>query len=174
MHRLNKTRIAVQALLLVAISALSSILQADEPISREREPRFRGPVALVLLDDGKLLLTANRRSGSISVIDAESGLVTDEVPVGKKLSDLVAAPGRDLLLATDEEAHEVILMSRAGRRLTVIARAPIAPYPVSITVSRDQARCWVASLWSRRLSAVDLVNAPGGEQPNRLKISKVL
>jgi YVTN family beta-propeller protein len=174
MHRRFKTRIALQALALVAISTVGSILPADEPISREREPRFRGPVALVLLDDGKLLLAANRRSGSISIIDAEAGRVTDEIPVGKRLSGLVAVPGRDLLLAIDEETHEVILIVRTGRRLTVAARAPVAAYPVSIGVSRDATRCWVASLWSRRLSAIDLVDARGGTEMETLRISKVL
>src|SRR5579872_5500404 len=145
MHRLNKTRIAVQALLLVAISALSSILQADEPISREREPRFRGPVALVLLDDGHVLLTANRRSGSISVIDAGQANVIDEITIGKNLSDLVAVTGRNLLLATDDETHELVLLKRDGRKLKVARRLPVAQYPVSIAVNPDGTRCFVAS-----------------------------
>ena len=174
MHRRFKTRFEVQALVLFAASASYCVLLADEPNSREREPRFRGPVALVLLDDGKLLLTANRRSGSISVIDTAAGRVIDEIPVGKKLSDLVAVPGRNLLLATDEEAHEVILIARAGRALTVAGRVPVAAYPVSIAVSPDGTRCFVASLWSRRLSVIDLVTALGGRETAGLTISKIV
>src|SRR5882724_4848003 len=110
MHRRINTWIVLGTLVLLAIFASSAVPQADELVSTDREPRFRGPVALVLLDEGKLLLTANRRSGSISVIDTAAGRVTDEISIGKKLSALVAVPGRDLLLATNEEAHEVMLI----------------------------------------------------------------
>ena len=150
-------RIVAQALLLAATSAAVVALHANEPASMDGQPRFRGPVALVLLDDGELLLTANRRSGSISEIDTETRRVTDEISIGKKLSGLVAIPGRELLLATDEEAHEVILIRRKGRNWTVAARLPVAAYPVSIAVNREgTARGFVASLWSRRLSIIDL------------------
>ena len=161
-------------LFLGAIWTICAAPRADEPIQQQREPRFRGPVALVLLDDGKLLLTANRRSGSISVIDTAGARVTDEIAVGKKLSDLVAVAGRDLLLATDEAAHEVILLSHNGRNLTVAARMPVAPYPVSIVVNGDGTRCFVASLWSRRLSVIDLVRSDDGKEIAGLRISKTI
>jgi YVTN family beta-propeller protein len=173
-HRV-KTTIAAQALILIATSIHCCVLvAADEPVSGECQPRFRGPAGLLLVDEGKLLLTANHRSGSISVIDAEAGRVIDEIPVGKKLSDLAAVPGRDLLLATDAAAHEVILVTRTGRNLSVAARMPVAAYPVSIIVNRDGNRGWVASLWSRRLTVVELGPSRGEGNQHRLRISKVL
>jgi YVTN family beta-propeller protein len=125
-----------------------------------------------MIDDGKLLLSANRRSGSISVIDTVAGRVTDEISVGKKLSALVAIPGRDLLLATDEQAHEVILIHRTGRKLSVATRVPVAAYPVSIAVNRDGTRCFVASLWSRRLSVIDIERSRDRKEIAGLRISK--
>jgi len=174
MHRRIKMSNVAKALVLVATSAFCSIFHAGEPNSHERESRFRGPVALVLLDEGKLLLTANRRSGSISVIDTEASRVTDEISVGKKLSDLVAVPGRDLLLATDEESHEVILITRQNCALSVISRLPVAAYPVTIAVNPDGTRCFVASLWSRRLSIIDLRGPTAGKEAPGLAIVKVL
>ena len=174
MRRHIKARIVRVSLGLLAMSALWSVPLAGEQVSGERQLRFRGPAALVLVDDGKLLLTANRRSGSISVIDTTAGRAIDEISIGKKLSGLVAIPGRDILLAIDEEAHEVILVHRKGRKLTVVARLPVAPYPVSISVNREGTRGFVASLWSRRLSIIDLVHSRDGKDTASLRISKTI
>src|SRR5437899_8902320 len=70
------------------IPALGS--RADDVHSPIAPPRFRGPVALVLADEGKTLLTANRRAGSISIVDTAAGRVTGEVSFGKRLSALAA------------------------------------------------------------------------------------
>src|SRR5262245_2614428 len=79
-------------------SSFSPAPGADESITKQTARRFRGPVALVLLDGGKTLLTANRRSGSISIVDTKTLAVTGEMAAGKKLSGLVAVPGQDWLL----------------------------------------------------------------------------
>jgi mannitol-1-phosphate/altronate dehydrogenase len=50
--------------------------------------------AAVILRGHETLLAANRRSGSISIVDTAAGLVTAELPVGKQLSALAAV--RDL------------------------------------------------------------------------------
>jgi len=134
--------------------------------------RFRGPVAPVLVDGDKLLLAANRRAGTISVADAETRALKTEVPLGKRLSGLVALPDDKWLLATDEEAHELILIQRAGERLEATARLPVPEYPVSIEVGRDGKRCFVASLWSRQLTIVDLKFGAGENASARLALSK--
>src|SRR5260370_18584759 len=75
--------------ILMVIPGLASL--AGETESPQSEARFRGPVALVLADEGKTLLAANRRSGSISIVDTAAGPVPGEVAIGKKLSALAAA-----------------------------------------------------------------------------------
>src|ERR1043165_4664519 len=77
---------------------------ADETKSPLSSARFRGPVALVLTDEGKTLLAANRRAGTISIVDVAASRVVGEVAVGKSLSALVTLPGGQFLLATDEAA----------------------------------------------------------------------
>src|SRR5262245_51737893 len=52
--------------------------------------QLRQPVALALA--GNRLFVANRRSGSISIIDVAKRQVTGEVPVGGRLSDLAVTP----------------------------------------------------------------------------------
>src|SRR5581483_7590614 len=78
---------------------------ADAPPSPPAT-QFRRPVALVLADDGKLLLVANQRSGSISVLDTAGVRVLGEANVGRRLADLAATPdGR--LVAVDEAVGEL-------------------------------------------------------------------
>ncbi|MCA9268374.1 MAG: c-type cytochrome, partial [Planctomycetales bacterium] len=60
------------------------------------------------------------------------------------------------LLAADVDAHGLLLLSREGTRLRVKRRLTISPYPVEIAVARDGRRAFVASLWSRRVSVVDV------------------
>src|SRR5262249_27627426 len=155
-HRVGQMRCQKRVWYLFAILTPMIALDAgpartgDQGAATQSANRFRGPVALALLDDGKTLLTANRRSGSLSMIDTATNAVTGEVAVGKQLSGLVQVPGRDLLLAIDEAAHELIVLAQEARSPTVVSRLPVAEYPVSVEVSRDGRRCFVASLWSRR------------------------
>jgi YVTN family beta-propeller protein len=112
----------------------------------------------VLVDAGKLLLTANRRRGTVSVIDTAALQPVGETDVGRHLADLAETEGR--LLAVDEGADELILLDRKGAALTVTARVKVGPAPVSVQVEPDGGRCFVASLWSRLLTVVDLTAAP--------------
>jgi YVTN family beta-propeller protein len=118
--------------------------------------RLRRPVALVLADEGKWLFTANRRSGTVSVIDTQKLQNIAEITVGRALADLAVAPDGKHLLAVDEHANELIVLARRGPSLEIAHRMPVSPAPVSVSVAPDGARCFVASLWSRRLTVIDL------------------
>ena len=77
--------------------------------------RIRKPTAMVLVDDGRLLLVANRQSGSISVIDPGTRLFLAEHDVGRGLADIVASPDDHRVLAVDQAAHEDLAAERTGR-----------------------------------------------------------
>jgi YVTN family beta-propeller protein len=117
---------------------------------------LRRPVALALSADGRWLYTANQRSGSVSVNDVEKGAAVAEIAVGRRVSDLVLMPDRRQILATDDDAHELVLLSGQGPAVEVIRRIKVAPYPVSVRASADGSRAFVASLWSRQVSILDL------------------
>jgi DNA-binding beta-propeller fold protein YncE/mono/diheme cytochrome c family protein len=114
------------------------------------------PIALALAENGKWLLIANRHSGTIASIDTGTLRVVAETRVGLKLADLALTPDGRQLVVVDEEANELIILRRQGAELEVTHRLPVSPAPVSVRVARDGSRCWVASLWSRCLTVVDL------------------
>lgn len=140
----------------------------------EQRPMLREPVALVLGDDGQWLYTANRRSGSVSVLDCRAQRVVAEVPVGRKLSDLVGTPDGRHLLAADEEGGELLVLSRRGPTLDLLHRIKVSPAPVSVQVTADGSRCFVASLWSRRLALINLVPGVKEQTAPPLHVAKVV
>ena len=137
------------------------------------QPRLRRPVAMVLVAKEHLLLVANRRAGSVSLIDTRAARVVAEHDVAEKLSDLVAVPGGPYLIALDEAAHRLIVLRRDGRSLKTVGRVKVAHTPVEVQVTADGSKAFVTSLWSRRLSVVDFspLGKAAGANP---KVTKVI
>lgn len=158
--------LALGAAIWVVMSGAAGV--AHERASREPalQPVLRSPVALAFDEDQQYLYVANRRTGSISVMDAASNRVVAEVPVGVRLSDL-AWVSANRFVATDEAAHQLLLLTADGANIAVLASVSVPRYPVSVAVSADGRSCTVAALWSRRLAFVDL-------EADGLQVEKVL
>ena len=74
---------------------------AADPQTKPLAARFRRPIALATVDNGRQFLVANRDSGTISRVDIPARRVLDETPIGKRLADMVLAPDGDHLLVAD-------------------------------------------------------------------------
>jgi YVTN family beta-propeller protein len=164
MSRGYRVRIALVGAVLGGMALASSRGERASPAdARAPEPRSgqRRPVALALADKGKWLFVANQQCGTISVIDTAALKIADEVTVGRKVSDLVVTPDGTNVVAVDEDAGELIVLRRCESRLDAPARVAVGPGPVSVQVSADGSRCFVASLWARRVTVVNLGTAGG-------------
>jgi YVTN family beta-propeller protein len=181
-------------MIFAAVVALASSLAGpdDDAVSPEKaaptksppkstttnKPQLRRPVAMVLVEKEHLLLVANRRSGSVSLIDTRAARVVAEYDVAKQLSDLVAVPGGPHLIGLDEAAHRLIVLRRDGRKLEIVGRVKVAHTPVEVQVTADGSKAFVTSLWSRRLSVVDLSPLSqtelGNEKAMLPKVTKVI
>jgi YVTN family beta-propeller protein len=135
-----------------AAVALTFLLESD---SWAVEPRLRRPVALVESSDGQRLYVANRRSGSISVVDLEARQPVAEAELGETLADLVAIDDRRLL-AVDESAHQLILLRVDDESIQAAVRRKVSPFPVEAIVTQDCRRAFASSLWSRRVTEVSI------------------
>ncbi len=125
-------------------------LTAENELSQQ----FRRPVAMTSIGPS-LVATANRRSGSVSVVDIERGVIVNELTVGGELSDICAADS-ETLLAIDRQQHALIVLKRKADTWREASRTPVAHTPVSIELSANGQLCSISSLWARQLSIVCL------------------
>jgi len=146
--------------------------EAGSDVSSVR--RLRQPVALVCVDGGKTLLVANRRSGSVSVVDTAARRITAEYEIGRGLADLVVLPGGRHLLAVDPVANELSLLSFRDRSIQRIGRLEIASDLIKVVVSSDGSSCAIASRWSRRLTLISLAGRTPADARPTLSISGTL
>ena len=154
------TRSMRKTLLLAGLAAGLASAGADGPGldgSEAKEARLRQPVALAASPDGARLFAANRRSGSLSVIDLKGGRVLAEHDVGRGLADLAPLPdGR--LLAVDREGDALLILKVVDETVTVESRLQVARDPASILVAPDGSRCVIASTASHQLSVITLTS----------------
>jgi DNA-binding beta-propeller fold protein YncE/cytochrome c len=116
----------------------------------------RRPVALTVAADGERVLVANRESGSISVLELATKKIVSEQTVARRLADLAWNGDHGPALAVDDSKHELLVLQAVGGQVEVVGRLPVPGYPVSVRLRRDASKAYVTSLWSRRLTSVDL------------------
>jgi DNA-binding beta-propeller fold protein YncE len=149
---------------LVALAVLGTWITSN--LMAESPARFRHPVALQLSTDERFVFVANARSGSLMVLDWRAGGVLQEKDIGKRLTALRRIPASNTLLATDDMAHELVLCEIKEFEINVCQRLPVSQYPVDVIVREDGHKAFVSSLWSHRVSAVELTK----DRDNRLQI----
>jgi YVTN family beta-propeller protein len=135
--------------LLIAVSVTA--LAAD---AAELQTRLRRPVAIATSSDHKWVSTANRDSGSVSVINVADRSVAGEVEVGGQLVDIIVLDDSRLLVL-DEQRHSLALLAGKDEHWRVLERVTVPRYPVQIIADLDAERCFVSSLWTRRVTVVD-------------------
>ncbi|APW61902.1 cytochrome c peroxidase [Paludisphaera borealis] len=138
------------------------------------EARLRKPEALILVDGGTRLLTANRGAGTISIVDVESRRVAAEVNVGRGLADLKELPGGRWLLAVDQAAGELVLVERQGDVIRRASATPVASDPARVVVGADGLRAVVVSRWSRTLTFLAWDRPASPEVPPAVRVVSTL
>ncbi len=143
-------------------STLFACCFADVPAYGERVPsehessHIRRPVSAVLCDQGRLLCVVNRRSGSVSLIDADERQVIGESVIGEHLSDVAVLPDGRTVLITDEARNELFVVRPSRSGIEVVSRVETPRSPVDVAVSEDGRLVSVAGLWSHRVALFDV------------------
>ena len=139
-------------LLLLAIDRMVSGASADSLPTMHRRPS-----SAVLSSDESKIFVANRRSGTLSTVDLQTGTVAERA-VGQQLSGLVRRPGSQEMIAVDFAAAELIVLreSDAASGFTIRRRIETALWPINAAISESGETCCVATLWSRRATVHSL------------------
>lgn len=136
-----------------AVFFLTLLLTCTVGFAIEPATQFRRPEAIALSADDSLLLVANRRSGTISIMDTATGKVVAEHSLGGELTALATNDGAEFF-ACDAANHQLIRFRATADELTVIERIGVSRYPVGLAISESGDRVYVSSLWSRRVTCV--------------------
>lgn len=120
------------------------------------QAELRAPSAMVVLDNGETLAVALERRGGLALIDVESMEIRGFTNWEGGFSDLVALDD-DLLIATDSAKSRVVLIRLAGGRATLLDSAEVADFPVTAAAQPDRSLVFVASLWPKRITALQVV-----------------
>jgi YVTN family beta-propeller protein len=144
--------LGLAALLLPLGQRLTGAIGPDNPLPR----RPRQPVALAIVDGGKTLLAANRRSGSLSVVDVASRRVISEHDIGRGLADITALPDGRHVLVIDRAAGDLLFVEYCDRSIRTVDRVAVAPDPARVVVLPGGESAVVASTWPRRLTFISL------------------
>jgi YVTN family beta-propeller protein len=137
--------------------------KADSLVGRAQ---FRRPTDVAWLGDGRRLLVLNRRSGSISVVDADRQSVVSEQRLGEQPTAIAALPEADRFVVVDEKTHEILLIHvDENDELVIDGRTATSSYPVEVAVSADGTRAAVACLWSHAIDVVALQPAESETPP---------
>jgi YVTN family beta-propeller protein len=124
-------------------------------VAKALTARIRRPMAVALMDGGRLL-TANRQSGSVSVIDLATRRILAEYDVASGLADIAALPDNRRVLAADQAGHQILLLDFHADVIRVLARVQVSPDPIRIIVSSEGTSCAATSRWSRKLTFLKL------------------
>lgn len=154
-------RFAASALTLL----VGTLIFAAGPATAAGPPRSRQPSALALSRDGGRLFVANRRSGSLSVIDTRAGKLVSEHDLGQGLSDVAALPDGRHLLAVDQAGGALLLVQWGDGAARVVARLDVGPDPSCVAVQPDGSTCFVSVTGARRLVAVALAGLDAADPP---------
>ena len=122
----------------------------------------RRPVAVRILDESTAVV-ANRRSGTLSMVDLKKFSVTAEFDMQGQPTDLVVQGRR--VLVTDAKHHRLLAIDTDGQSARLRWELAMPTHPISVCLSPDGSWCSVSSLWGRKLTLVKLPPATGDARP---------
>ncbi|MFO0905494.1 MAG: cytochrome c peroxidase [Pirellulales bacterium] len=171
-RRLYRSALSIAATLVafrLAMLAPTGGRSIAEPTRAAPSVLVRRPVAAAPLGDGRHLLVANRRSGSISLVDCDQGVVVDELTLGGALESLAGPlPARrddaeadtdDVRwLAVDSQHGQLIEFSVRNRRLARRSTLATVSAAQSATLAAGGRRACVAGMWSHTWQAIEWTN----------------
>jgi YVTN family beta-propeller protein len=115
------------------------------------------PRELALTPDGRVLLTVNPGSNSVTFVDPAAGMVVDHVSVGDEPRSLLLDRGGRRAYVLSRRSNDVTVLDLANR--AVVAKAPTDPEPLRAQLNRDGTRLYVihrGSAWLNVFSIPDM------------------
>ena len=131
---------------------------ADAPAPEADRSVWRTPVSVATSGDGRWLATANRASGTVSLVDLtgeRAGTLADELAIGRR-PGAIAARRRDGFVAVTTESGDLVVLAVKEGRLVETGRVHLGFEPHDVALSPEGATAWVPLAATAAVVAVDL------------------
>lgn len=114
------------------------------------------PVAVEFLSDSETLVVASQ-DGSVTSVSVKAKKKLERRKVGKSLRS-ICPMGDDTFVFPDFESHRIVAMKfeHGTGESTVLWQSKVAHYPNNVVFDSSERKLFVSSLWSQRLSVVDV------------------
>ena len=153
--------VSIRLLLVMAIFPMTAGRGAEPTAAPERLV-WRTPVKVAASGDGRWLATANRASGTVSLVDLtgeRAGTLADEpadeIAIGRR-PGAIAARGEDDFVAVTTESGDLVTLAVKEGRLVETGRVHLGFEPHDVALSPDGATAWVPLAATAAVVAVDL------------------
>jgi YVTN family beta-propeller protein len=145
-----------------------AVARADDGIAAVATPRDvldeidfgavdRSPVDLALTPDERFLLTANRTSGTVSLVEIASGSIRDEVPCGRWPAAIALSPDGRRAYVTSQYTGELRVFDVADDGLKAAGQVDLGRFePRGVAVTADGRTAYVALSSGAAVAVVDL------------------
>jgi YVTN family beta-propeller protein len=118
-------------------------------------PVGKGPEGIDWSPDGNEVWTATGGDGAVSIVNVASKKVTETVSVGSKRTNrLKFTPDGKLVLLSDSEGDQLVVLDRATRKER--ARLKMGRSPEGILITPDGSRAYVAQEGANDIAVIDL------------------
>ena len=144
-------------------------LDAQEPTQNEiDQPKVartehRGPVDLILSRDGKLLLVANERSGSVTLIEVATQRIISEYLCGERPAKIELV-GKNECLVSCSYSGDVHWLQFDSKGFTSIHRFEVGFEPVGLAVDPSKPKAYVATALGAAVVELDLATRSVGKR----------
>jgi DNA-binding beta-propeller fold protein YncE len=142
----------------------------------ESSERHRSPVDVALLPGGRLALTANHTSDSVSLVDLDAGRVLGELPCGRKPSAVACSPDGRHAAVSNLWSDTLSLFDLDGTRLKPAGVVSVGVQPCGLVFGANN-RLYVALSGSDEVGVFDWASRkiterwPAPREPRHLALS---
>lgn len=127
---------------------------AAEPAAPQLRTQVRRPVALATLE--RLLVVANRESGSLTLLDRSTGTIIAEHNLAERIADMRQMPDQSALLVVDDQQNQLLKVTIKDQQVTAKCLA-LTPFPASkLGWDASTRTAFVSAKWAHRVMAFTL------------------
>jgi 6-phosphogluconolactonase (cycloisomerase 2 family) len=131
--------------------------RADVVATPPRDLRTSSTVAIVRLGDRTLAYVADEDTEAVRTVDVDSGREVASTPLGSRPSQLLVLPDGRVIVGLRDSGRVAVFEPGAAPERPLEARCAVdvAPEPLAMALSPDDATLFVSSGWGRALGAYD-------------------